>query len=149
MYGLHRTKQDIEEVAEAKCLVCIFPEDDELTLDIDRPFKREELNVRVIETLENNGVHVVSMIETKSKSGNKHVWIKLDTQMPVEARIALQAVLGSDPIRETLSMLRYLAKSEAALAMFETFKGAEQVKLWREAFKAELARVDEEFWGLD
>ena len=44
--------------------------------------------------------------ETESKSGNIHVVVRLGEDMPVMKRIAWQAALGSDGIKEALATLR-------------------------------------------
>ena len=56
---------------------------------------------------------------TESKSGNRHVYIELPTAMPVEERIALQASLGSDPVREFLNLMRVKAGTEHPILLFE------------------------------
>lgn len=44
--------------------------------------------------------------EWKSRSGNQHVVLELRDPLPVETRLLLQAVLGSDPMRELLARQR-------------------------------------------
>lgn len=131
---LCRTKEQIRAVAEEQGLICIFPEADELQLDIDQPFGvyNATQRKRVEDVLAQNGINIVSTLITESKSGNTHIYLKLDQGFEDYLfRITLQAAMGSDPVRETLSFLRYRAESEAPIALFETGKAAKDVFQWR------------------
>jgi hypothetical protein len=48
-------------------------------------------------------------IETFRTRKGWHVWIKLTRAISRGARVALQAVLGSDPRREELNLMRVIA----------------------------------------
>lgn len=162
---LHRTKEDVEEIAQKQGLVAIIPEFDEITLDLDGD---AQINDKVLKCLTDNGIEILSDLLTVSKNGNAHVYIKVktisgvvkaqlltdkskgftfdkDAKDPFEAdedtrvtlkifqpivRIALQACLGSDPVREVLSLLRGEAW-DCPIALFETPKEAARVLAWR------------------
>lgn len=42
----------------------------------------------------------------KSRNGNLHIEVTLRDRLPFEERVGLQAMLGSDPVREALSLKR-------------------------------------------
>lgn len=68
---------------------------------------------------------------TRSKHGNAHIYRKLSKNEPEYVRIALQAVLGSDPTREAIAILQCHAGIPAAVALFETKAEAAKVTAWR------------------
>lgn len=88
-----------------------FPADDELQVDIDSEaqyaaYKRsfEILSREIGEQYKT----LITAQETPSRSGlpSRHIRIKLPFKMDNWQRIAWQASLGSDPVRELLSALR-------------------------------------------
>jgi len=130
--SLHPLKSQVEEVAEKMHLVCFYPDDYTLQLDLDYG---RTLNDRAFNILEKNGYRVLSTLTTRSKSGNHHMYIRLETPLDAPDRIALQAALGSDPVREALSVLRNLhPDSEYCSVLFETPKEEVKVRLWQAAF---------------
>lgn len=137
--NLCRTKEQIAAVATERGLICLFPSNYELTLDIDKSFRRTYLDdSRVLQVLDMNKLMIQEpLLFTRSASGNTHIWIRLIRPMDIASRVALQAALGSDPIRETLSILRYQCGSKAASVLFETEEGAAEVQKWRESFVTE------------
>lgn len=60
-------------------------------------------------------------VVTPSKSGlpKRHVVVRLATPQPLLVRIALQAALGSDGRRETISILRALRNEPNVVVFFE------------------------------
>lgn len=124
-----RNKEEAKEIAAKLGLVAVLPRKNELFLDLD--MKPSKTAARVEEVLHDNGVYFVSKLITKSKSGKRHLYIKLSRNVAASTRIALQACLGSDPVREVLSILRKLEGSEAPTALFETKKELKRVKAWR------------------
>lgn len=61
----------------------------------------------------------VEQIETwLSKSGNKHAAITLASPQPATVRLALQAALGSDGVREVLGLKRHENGCEEPSALF-------------------------------
>jgi hypothetical protein len=101
-----KREQYVERMA-AEGFVIMVPENDELMLDIDAEedfvfFGRAIL--RLIEEFPS-----VSFRVNFSKSGkpHRHVVVKMPFPLDAVQRIAFQAVLGSDRVREMLSLLRY------------------------------------------
>lgn len=111
----YRGDVTVEEAARCHNLRVVVPMDNELQIDLDT--EEAYLNHRsMMEVLDGRGV-IYEYNEAPSKSGlpNRHITIKLlsgpggrDIQLPLEPyqRIALQAALGSDPVRELLSCMR-------------------------------------------
>ncbi len=69
---------------------------------------------------------------TTSQHGNKHVYIRLSRSVSDFERLILQSVLGSDPVKETLTLLRLLQGGDGAVCLFETELAARLVREWRE-----------------
>ena len=81
------------------------PEDNELLLDLDTPIQRlkfGEIYGRLC--FEYPGISYKWWV---SESGNgTHVVVVLPFPVSMELRLALQAILGSDPVKELLSVFR-------------------------------------------
>jgi len=99
------------EEAEAIGGRVVLPEANELQIDIDSKVELDEFHKR-LRRLENNVPNFrQSYLIYPSKSGNPnkfHITIPLQSDVTPWQRIALQACLGSDPIREILSAARLL-----------------------------------------
>lgn len=132
---LGQAVKEIEAEAHKKGLVVVYMEDDELALDLDGG---ASMRLDVLTALNANRLIVSKSLTTVSKSLNKHLYLKIidpntlqpETFTPIE-RIALQAALGSDPIRELLSTLRAKMGSECPSVMFETVQESLNVARWR------------------
>jgi len=74
-----------------------------LDLDTDEQYRAF---LRNLDVLRRETSLVVSYEELKSRSGNRHVVVSLAEPLDITTRLLLQAVLGSDPVRELLSYLR-------------------------------------------
>lgn len=125
---LHRTVKELHDIAAERGLIVIIPEDNELQLDLDVP--SYEHNHAIIKCLKDNGVNLVSWFRTISVNGKRHTYLRLDRDFSRQERIALQACLGSDPVREVLSLLRGEAW-DVPIALFETPMWAKKVEEWR------------------
>ncbi len=126
-----RNQEDVQIEADKLGLIAIFPEARELLLDLDGG---AELNYRVRGVIEETagGWKVLSELITVSKSGKgRHIYMLLDGYISDEHRILLQACLGSDPVREVLSLIRLKEGATAITALFETNLQAAQVEDWR------------------
>jgi len=104
--------------AQALGLNVVYPADDELLLDIDSNADAEWL-VQMLDVLRENDESVEVEKTTTSKSGNLHVYIKMDRKLSSIERVALQACLGSDRKRELLSVLRIWYTDRAPTVLFE------------------------------
>ena len=119
--------EDPYEVAKEKGLECVLPADDELQIDIDDEASLKQYE-RGITVLSENGIIVTETKRTVSAGGNTHIYVKCELRASRNAsfwkrmfgqgdkidpmtRIALQACLGSDRVRELLSILRITSKS--------------------------------------
>jgi hypothetical protein len=132
-----RTIQEAHDIATREGLKAVLPESDELLIDLDG---EATLNLGVLKalrsTLSSPQDYFDHILYTTSKSGsNKHAYIKLYAPVSNEARIALQACLGSDSVREVLSILRCNLESEAPTVLFETSREYLNVLRWRENLK--------------
>lgn len=77
-----------------------------LLLDIDDPVSKAQFDRLLPKVKEVFGVSAVE--EWKSKSGNTHIAVTLETPLPAGSRLALQAALGSDAVREVLAVARLM-----------------------------------------
>jgi hypothetical protein len=92
-------------------------EPDELQIDLDTP-EQEEQYRRMLPHVE-DVYDITDVVETPSKSGNKHVRIYTAYPLSVEERIALQTILGSDPKKELCSLRRWLSGDPIPILLFE------------------------------
>lgn len=103
--GIVRTHEQCLAWAEALNCDIRFPQPDELFIDIDT----EAAWHRFLITYECLDKFIkCSCVITASKSGlpKRHVVVKLDKHYSITERIALQAIMGSDPMRELMSLKR-------------------------------------------
>lgn len=89
-----------------------YPESNELLIDLDSEKALKEFTTRIIRVsheLEINqaGMELSYNVYPSKTEGHYHVIVKMPFNLdePFE-RVALQAVLGSDPVREMLSIFR-------------------------------------------
>lgn len=134
---LHRSLNEVQQIAKDKGLVAIIPEANELQLDLDNP--PYVINGNVLKCLWNKGVEIQDTLKTISPGGNKHIYVRVSKDMTAMERIAIQACLGSDPVREVLSVLRVEAW-DCPSALFETPEWADKVQKWRDKFKHYIRR---------
>jgi len=136
---IQRTQSDAELTAIDLGLECFFPLPNELVLDYDEEYEiqvAKHLSNPVLNVLSTNSLrHFEEILTVPSKSGgnNYHVYVCVDMPLLPLTRIALQACLGSDPVKEALSVRRIMlgADDSAAVAMFETKESAKLVREWR------------------
>jgi hypothetical protein len=124
--------------AIADGLQIVVPTSNQLQLDIDRPWPahralpesddgnivsaiihdhkmkpRQVLN-RLLEEFE-----VIKWQAWKSSGGNCHVILTLGRELDIDKRITMQAILGSDPMREFLNLRRVLCGAEDPIVLFK------------------------------
>lgn len=100
--------EDCRKIAEERGCEVVFADDYTLQLDLDTDEAYDHF-VFAFERLEEEEVlqSVAGWQEWRSRSGKgRHVQIALADPMPLEQRIMVQALLGSDPMRETLNLIR-------------------------------------------
>jgi hypothetical protein len=90
-----------EKYAEKHGLKVNVPYANELQVDIDAKKLPEHFQFCLEIIGQSNPV--ISVSYTTSKSGNLHAYVELRNDLTAHERIALQAVLGSDPVREALT----------------------------------------------
>lgn len=93
---------------ETNGLRCVLPADNEIQIDIDTEADYERW--RNASQIFFRYREPISVIEKPSLSGlpRRHITVTLPYAITVWERIALQASLGSDHIREILSCLQYM-----------------------------------------
>lgn len=117
----------------------VVPGDHEVFIDIDdeKPDSKVSTRQRArmqlgIETLERNGATVTTLKETRSRNGGAHIYLHVevegwDGRDPV-TRCAIQAALGSDNVKELLSLFRVWNKVERPpTTFFEVPETEEQI----------------------
>jgi TPP-dependent indolepyruvate ferredoxin oxidoreductase alpha subunit len=104
--------------AEENQLDVVFPQPDELFLDIDdySSVLVYEENKDLVE--QSHGILGVTVRESRSGHGKKHYVVKLNRSVTVVERIALQAILGSDRRHEAQSLRRHILDGEIAPTLF-------------------------------
>ena len=95
-----------------------YSDDYTLQLDLDGP-ESYQVYLRQLDLLrELDLLRIVTIDERASRSGNRHVIIKLLDPQPVERRILFQAMLGSDRKREMLAYKGMLEGQENPVLLF-------------------------------
>jgi hypothetical protein len=111
-------------------LVVTFPDADELQIDLDsnQDWERHEASWRIL--ARDFGLHESARRITPSRNGGerRHVRITMPIDLEPWQRLAFQAALGSDPIRELLSSIRLLNGDEHPSLLVETPEVADQLK---------------------
>ena len=108
----NETREAFMKRVEVEGLIVCLPEKDELMIDIDNE-QQYEVFLRSFEIMErefNDDALTLMKVESPSKSGLpcRHIRIHTGRNLSDVERIAWQAALGSDPIREILSMIRWM-----------------------------------------
>ncbi len=119
----------IDESGEAEKLEIVLPQPNQLQLDYDTPelppwFERA-LGIAAQAFCPKLRDHI-SYTVTSSKSGNKHVTVDLPVLIDDLTRVAWQAALGSDPMRESLSLMS-IRRGIAHPSLLLEVKGAKPV----------------------
>lgn len=114
---MSRLDQDPEAVAsELGCeVVTAGPYD--VFVDIDDRNDLKHMD-RVLNLFEKHGFSLEFAKETVSKSGNVHVYLRASRALTDIERVAIQACLGSDRLREAFSVLRIVNQTKAPPTVF-------------------------------
>lgn len=119
-YDVNERREDFMARMVAEGFVIVLPKPNELQIDIDTDEQFDNF-IRASESLAMNWwLETPCVVETHpSKSGlpSRHITITLPFDVDPWQRIALQASLGSDPMRELLSSIR-LMKGDVAPTLF-------------------------------
>lgn len=92
--------------AEADGMVVRHANPKTLLMDLDDEAAIERFRRLMPKLDEMFGAKVTEEYESRSGAGHLHVVVELDEPFDAAFRIALQAALGSDPVRELLSLRR-------------------------------------------
>jgi hypothetical protein len=128
-YEIQQTRADAEKAAQIKGCVCRVPKANELFLDIDSADALEAFFklFASFKATEDEAEYELTP-SPSGRPGRYHVVVDLGRPVnsPLE-RITLQAVLGSDPMRELLNWRRLVAgvPHDANNILFELPAGAE------------------------
>lgn len=118
---LHRTLNQAEDIAKSKGLVLRSPAPNELFIDIDSDAALRE-HARLMKAAP-KGLVTSSYItpSPSGKSGHFHVVVTLSREVSSTERVMLQALFGSDLMRELLSWRRIQdgAEDNAVSLFFE------------------------------
>lgn len=121
-YTSARTVSEVEALAAKLGRRVVYPKPNELQIDIDSADAYAN-HLRLLDAFERGGETVIDKVVSVSpsaKSGHFHVTITLARNvLGSRERVMLQALLGSDPMRELLSYQRVEAGSPAqAVSVF-------------------------------
>lgn len=124
------------ERATQRGLAVVYARENVLQLDLDtEDAKRQYAKLRPL-------VETFWIIENEtswpSKSGNLHVELTLSRPLPAPMRIALQAILGSDPKRETFCLAKYAKDDPNPIMLFKPAPKSE-------VCKAEVSILDDDY----
>lgn len=109
---IERLEESHEEYllrAASEGLRLVFPQDNQLQLDIDTPDQWLHFTLAfgiLNRELGTEYGHFFDMQESKSKSGNRHITLTFPFKLDKWQRIAWQGALGSDRFRELYSCIR-------------------------------------------
>lgn len=109
--------------AEAAGLEVVKASGNTLLLDLDTDAAYEQY-LRVLPTVEQYFGVVVGE-EWRSKGGNRHVRLRFVNEYEPYVRYALQAALGSDGVKEVLTLIRERNGCEAASILFKPAQAPE------------------------
>jgi len=113
-------REDSVESAKAKAQtlgrIVVFPRPNELFLDIDNPAAMRRFVRGVARFI---GVTFLVRPSPSGRPGRHHVVVTMPTAVTPMERIALQSMLGSDPVREMLSWRRIQHGIDDATLFFE------------------------------
>lgn len=120
---------DPEEVAEKLGVHVVYSDASHLQIDMDQG-AAEHVNSKyartkdILDLLTSQKILSMDTLATTSRSGNVHMYIKLIKPLSHDARCAIQAMLGSDPMKEVIGLFR------GSSVLFETKEEYPRVREW-------------------
>lgn len=120
-YDVNERREDFMARMIAQGYAIVLPKPNELQIDIDTD-EQFAIFERASESMARNwwldsGMYSIEINPSKSGLPSRHVTITLPFDVTPWQRVALQASLGSDPMRELLSSIR-LMKGDVAPTLF-------------------------------
>ena len=103
--------RDVEKVAAAQGCKVVYPESNQIQLDIDNEKSYEDF-LRRVESVERRLAWVMNIQIRPSKSGlpHRHITITVgNKEISDWERVGLQLMFGSDPVRESVNAMRCAA----------------------------------------
>ncbi len=99
--------QKARDQAERENLVVVYPKDNEVMVDIDNNHSLQLFSKQI--TIVEKYIGVLGVEQHSSKSGGmkSHITVTLANPVTPIERLALQAMLGSDRVRELLGYVEY------------------------------------------
>jgi hypothetical protein len=95
------------ELAEALKMEVVLPDDHTLLIDIDNGKQLDQFERNIKRVQEDFKVLDIKIVEsTRRKGQHCHIYIRLEETINEYERIILQQFLGSDPVRNYLSLRR-------------------------------------------
>lgn len=107
-YDKYKTAEEYVNAMQDEGYEVVLPAWDTLQIDIDSSYYEEKFREHWEAVVKRNIPDAKIISETVSKSGvGKHITVQMPFQMLDLERIAWQAALGSDLVRETLALIRH------------------------------------------
>ena len=124
---LYDFDRDADEIAEEKGCYVVFPKQNQIQLDIDTKEQSEMFTKRLADFSNTTFLTFEVVSKIKSSSGKPHHWhITIDVfendeprKLSETERICLQFSLGSDPVRETMNVMRMFRGVKNPTRLFE------------------------------
>lgn len=111
-------RENAVDKAERLGMALVIPGDDELFVDLDSKGALDLFDSRFKQFIK--VCPTARRQFTTSKSGNWHVYVTVPgSKFTMEQRIALQAALGSDPLREMIAVFHHAEGYEYPSVFFE------------------------------
>lgn len=117
-YETERLDREVEELAAERGCEVVFSDERTLQMDIDNEGDYDLCLSQILRMTDEGLLEHGSREEWRSRSGNRHVQVKLVEPAPEETRILLQALLGSDRVRELLNLRRHRAGLTGKICLF-------------------------------
>lgn len=117
-----RTAEECAAEAASRGCVVVYPKPNELFIDIDTEQQRTQFKICfniLLKIAAYTGSKCIERPSPSGKSGRYHITVTLPGPVDELERIMLQAMLGSDPLREILSYARLVAGDPRPVCFFE------------------------------
>jgi hypothetical protein len=128
LYGVdahnHGKGSDLEQQANDVGCYVWYADSNVLQIDLDDETSLNLLHMQIGRLrAQSDLIDRVEML--RSRNNHYHVIVYLTKSLSVAERVALQACLGSDPVREIICLLRHWKGCERPIRLFRPFDGGE------------------------
>ncbi len=117
--GYELTLDKAESNAAARGLVVVHPTEHEIFVDLDNDAALERFESMLPKLREHVTVESVQVTPSASGLPHRHAVVMLKGTVTPMERLLLQAILGSDPVRELLGFARERAGIKTSSLFFE------------------------------